>query len=241
MRRLRALSRLLDKYRRAVALVDPRPARYVGAVRELKLASMYTFVASAVLAVVYALGLLDPSDPLASMVAVIALTAPWLRILDSVSRASSMEKTAEQELAYAVIASASVSKTGLELSDFLRYVSGSRVFRRLKLLGERYASLSELSGYESATSYFSRLFPGKTSLLLSGYATSLNSGTALHLLRDKAYEHAEGISLEVERPVNNRVMLAMIMLVFFGVAPVMLLSVSMLQSLALNRGSPSPV
>jgi hypothetical protein len=148
-----------------------------------------------------------------------------------------MEKTAEQELAYAVIASASVSKTGLELSDFLRYVSGSRVFRGLRLLGERYASLSELFGYESAMSYFSRLFPGKTSLLLSGYATSLNSGTALHLLRDKAYEHAEGISLEVERAVNNRVMLAMIMLVFFGVAPVMLLSVSMPQSLALTGGS----
>ena len=99
------LSRLRDKYRRAVALVDPRPARYVGAVREPKLASTYTLAASAVLAVVHALGLLDPSDPLAATVAAIALTAPWLRILDSVSRASSMEKTAEQELAYALTSS----------------------------------------------------------------------------------------------------------------------------------------
>jgi hypothetical protein len=140
------LNRLLDRYRRAVALVDPRPARYVGAVRELKLASMYTLAASAVLAVVHALGLLDPSDPLVATVAVIALTAPWLRILDSVSRASTMVKAAEQELAYAVIASASVSKTGLELSEFLRYVSGSKVFRGLRLLGERYSSLSELFG-----------------------------------------------------------------------------------------------
>jgi len=234
------LSRLLDKYRRAVALVDPRPARYVGAVRELKLASMYTLAASAVLAVVHALGLLDPSDPLVATVAAIALTAPWLRILDSVSRASSMVKAAEQELAYAVIASASVSKTGLELSDFLRYVPGSRVFRGLRLLGERYASLSELFGYESAMSYLSRLFPGKTRLLLSGYAASLNSGTALHYLRDRAYEHAKGISLEVERAVNNRVMLAMVMLVFFGVAPVMLLSVSMLQSVSIEQGVSEP-
>jgi hypothetical protein len=77
-------------------------------------------------------------------------------------------------------------------------------------------------------SYLSRLFPGKTRLLLSRYAASLNSGTAPHYLRDRAYEHAKGISLEVERAVGNRVMLAMIMLVFFGVAPVMLLSVSML-------------
>jgi hypothetical protein len=201
---------------------------------------MYTLAASAVLAVVYALGLLDPSDPLTSTVAVIALTAPWLRILDSVSRASSMEKTAEQELAYAVIASVSVSRTGLELSDFLRYVSGSRVFQGLRLLGERYASLSELFGYESAMSYLSRLFPGKTRLLLSGYTASLNSGTALHYLRDRAYEHAKGISLEVERTVNNRVMLAMIMLVFFGVAPVMLLLVSMLQSVSIEQGVSEP-
>lgn len=86
----------------------------------------------------------------------------------------------------------------------------------------------------------SRLFPGKTRLLLSGYAASLNSGTAPHYLRDRAYEHAKGISLEVERAVGNRVMLAMIMLVFFGVAPVMLLSVSMLQSVSIEEGVSEP-
>jgi hypothetical protein len=40
--------------------------------------------------------------------------------------------------------------------------------------------------------------------------------------------------------VNNRVMLAMIMLVFFGVAPVMLLLVSMLQSVSIEQGVSEP-
>jgi len=53
-------------------------------------------------------------------------------------------------------------------------------------------------------------------------------------LRDRAYAQAKGISLEVERSINGRVVLAMIMLVFFGVAPVVLLSVSMLQSVSIE-------
>jgi len=234
------LNRLLDKYRRSIVLVNPSPARYIGATRELRLALLSTLAILALYGPVVLTGLLDSSDPLIAVLLVLALLASWFRIIDAVTTAGNLKKVVEQELAYAVIASAGVSKTGLELSEFLRYVSGSRVFRGLRLLGERYASLSELFGYESAMSYLSRLFPGKTRLLISGYAASLNSGTALHYLRDRAYEHTKGISLEVERAVNNRVMLAMIMLVFFGVALVMLLSASMLQSVSIEQGVSEP-
>ena len=240
MRWPRTLGRLVEGYRRSIALVDPRPARYTGAVRELEVATALTIVAGAVYVAAVFAGLLNPLDPLSLTLLATGLTAPWFKAVDTVASASALRKSAEQELSYAVITAASVSRTGLELSDFLKHASNSRLFRGLRLLGERYAGLSELFGYERAMSYLARLFPGRTRLLLSGYTSSLNSGTALYYLRDKAYEYFKGIALEVERAVGNRVVLAMMMMVFFGVAPMVLLAVGMLQTVSVEEGLAEP-
>jgi hypothetical protein len=226
---------IVDRYRRAIALVDPRPERYVSAGREFKLAVLYTLVLVSALVLLSSLGVLDLLDPLVVMASLLLALLPWLKIVDSFSTASKIKKSAEQELVYAVIAAASVSRTGLELSELLRYVGASRVFRGLRVLGDRYASLSELFGYEQAMGYLARLFPGRTRLLLAGYTSSLNSGTALYYLRDRAYEYTRTLSIEIDRSVNYRVLVAMLMIVFFGVTPSLLLAVTMLQHVGLEE------
>ena len=226
---------LVDKYRRAIALVDPRPERYVSAEREFKLILSYTLVVTSTLVVLYSLSILDFSDPLTITVSLLVALLPWLKIIDSLSTASKIRKSAEQELIYAVIAAASVSRTGLELSELLRYAGASRVFRGLRVLGDRYASLSELFGYEQSMGYLARLFPGRTRLLLAGYTSALNSGTALYYLRDRAYEYTRTMSFEIDRSVNFRVIVAMLMIVFFGITPSLLLAVTMLQQVGLEE------
>jgi hypothetical protein len=226
---------IVDRYRRVIALVDPRPERYVSAGREFKLAVLYTLVVVSTLLFLSSLGVLDLLNPLVITTSLLVVLLPWFKIIDSFSTASKIKRSAEQELVYAVIAAASVSRTGLELSELLRYVSVSRVFRGLRVLGDRYTSLSELFGYEQAMGYLARLFPGRTRLLLAGYTSSLNSGTALYYLRDRAYEYTRTLSIEVDRSVNYRVLVAMLMIVFFGIAPSLLLAVAMLQHVGLEE------
>lgn len=229
------LESIVNKYRHVIALVDPRPSRYISAGREFKLTALYTIIVASTLVILCSLHILDFSEPLTITVSLLVVLLPWLKIIDSFSTASKIRRSAEQELVYAVIASASVSRTGLELSELLRYVNTSRVFRGLRVLGDRYASLSELFGYEQSMGYLARLFPGRTRLLLAGYTSALNSGTALYYLRDRAYEYTRTLSLEVDRSVNYRVLVAMLMIVFFGVAPSLLLAVVMLQQVGLEE------
>jgi len=70
------LGRLVEKYRRSIALVNPRPAKYTGATRELKIALLSTLAIVALYGLAVLTGLLDSSDPLITVLLVLALLAP---------------------------------------------------------------------------------------------------------------------------------------------------------------------
>jgi len=103
--------KLREKYRRSGALVDPRPERYLGADKELKLSVCMTLVAAAFLLILtYYFGYIDASNPIIIGL-VLVVVAPWLRVVDVLFSANNLKRDAEEELSYAVIASASVSRT----------------------------------------------------------------------------------------------------------------------------------
>ncbi|MEM4005719.1 MAG: hypothetical protein QXM43_08835 [Desulfurococcaceae archaeon] len=116
---------------------------------------------------------------------VASILAPWVKVIDTVSGASSLRKRIGQELVFLVVASASVSKTGLELAEMLNYVVNSRVFKGVKAIGERFTQLSSLFGHNQALHMLLRMVSGKIGLLAE-YSALLSTGTALYLLRDRA-------------------------------------------------------
>jgi len=151
------LESIEDKYKRVVATVNPDIRRYINAGRELRLAIYSSTVLLFTIITLYFMNILDFSDPLFIVIATILILAPWLKVIDTIAGVSSLRKRIEQELVFLVVASAAVSKTGLELAEMLKYVSSSRVFKGLRALGERFVQLSNLFGSSQAMHMLSRI------------------------------------------------------------------------------------
>lgn len=71
-------------------------------------------------------------DPLLTVVATALILMAWLKIPDTIANISPLRKREEQELTFLLVASASVSKTRLELAEMLRYTANAMSSRALK-------------------------------------------------------------------------------------------------------------
>ncbi|MEM0235988.1 hypothetical protein [Thermofilum sp.] len=234
------LKQLEDKYKRVVATVNPDVKKYVNAGRELRLSLYSTLLVTATVTTLYYMRILDFSDSLTTVLITALILAPWVKVIDTVSSVSSLRKKIEQELAFLLVASAAVSKTGLELAEMLKYVSSSRVFKGLRALGERFAQLSNLFGSSQAMHMLSRIASGKTRLLLTEYAASLSSGTALYLLRDRASDIVKSAAVDADRAVQSRVVFGLMLTIAFGIAPSLLVGMMMLQSISIEGSVVEP-
>lgn len=223
-----------------MATVSPDVRRYVNAGRELRVAIYSSITSSTVITTLYFMNILDFSDPLLALMVVALILLPWLKILDTTANISSLRKRIEQELAFLIVAAASVSKTGLELADMLRYVSSSRVFKGVRALGERFVQLSNLFGSNQAMHMLSRIVSGKTRLLLTEYAASLSSGTALYLIRDRASDIVKTAAVDADRAVQSRIVIGLMLTIAFGIAPSLIVGMLMLQSIGIEGSIAEP-
>ncbi|MEM1690866.1 MAG: hypothetical protein QXF05_04805 [Thermofilaceae archaeon] len=228
------LKQLEDKYKRAVATVNPDVKKYVNAGRELRLSIYSTLIVTVAVVTLYHMRVLDFSDSLTTVLITALVLAPWVKVIDTVSTASSLRRKIEQELVFLVVASASVSKTGLELAEMLKYVANSRVFRGVKAIGERFTQLSSLFGHNQALQMLSRMTSGRTRLFLTEYSASLSTGTALYLLRDRASDAVKTSAVDVDRAVQSRIVLGLMLTIGFGIAPSLAVGMMMLQSISIE-------
>ncbi|MEM0004574.1 MAG: hypothetical protein QXN97_04500 [Desulfurococcaceae archaeon] len=234
------LRQLEDKYKRIVAMVNPDVKKYVNAGRELRLSVYSTLIITVTVITLYHMRILDFSDSLTTVLITALILAPWVKVIDTASSVSSLRKKIEQELAFLLVASAAVSKTGLELAEMLKYASSSRVFKGLRALGERFVQLSNLFGSSQAMQMLSRIASGKTRLLLTEYAASLSSGTALYLLRDRASDIVKSAAVDADRAVQSRVVFGLMLTIAFGIAPSLLVGMAMLQSISVEGSIVEP-
>lgn len=232
MKELKPLSTLEEKYRRAIITMDPGVKKYAEASRDVKLALTTTLASTLLIAL---LRVLCIEDSLAFILASSPALVMWLRILDAFTSVSNLRRRLEQELPFVTVAAASVSKTGLELADLLKYLVNSKAFKASRALGERFTALADFFGRNKALQMLSRMASGKARLLLSEYSASLSTGTALHFIRDIAMDAVKTAFVEVDRALQLRSMIATLMVVFYGLTPGLALGLAMLQSTSLDE------
>ena len=233
------LGSLVDKYRRSLALAYADVRRYSRARRDVEEALALTAVSAAVPVALYYLGLLQDPVLLATVGACLAVAA-WARVLDAVTRVSSVRRGLEEEVPFAVLMAAAASRTGLELVEALRYLSNSRTLRAFGELGRRFYTLSETLGASEGLRLLSRLAGGRCRLLLAEYSAALNAGIALQQLRDRASDFVRSVGVQVSRALDTRVAVATMTSMVLTVAPVLLISVSTLMGLEVATGTITP-
>ena len=202
-------------------------------------ALLLTVVAAAVPVTVYYLGLLQDPVLLAAVGACLAVAA-WARVLDAVTRVSSVRRGLEEEVPFAVLVAAAASRTGLELVEVLRYLSGSRALRAFGELGRRFYALSDALGASEGLRLLSRLAGGRCRLLLAEYSAALSAGIALQQLRDRASDFVRSVGVYVSRALDTRVAAATLTSMVLTVAPVLLISMSTLMGLEVTTGTITP-
>ncbi|MGB9726313.1 MAG: hypothetical protein ACP5I2_07385 [Fervidicoccaceae archaeon] len=229
------LKSLEEKYMHLIAVSDPNLRKYRNAGKEVGLTFYSSLFSSALLLAFYlAFGNID------LMTALLILALPLLlifKILNTAFSIQSLRKNVEQEFAFLLIASASVSKTGLELSEYLKFSANSKAMKGIKAIGERFVQLSELFGNNEAFHYISNILGGRARQLLNEYASSLSSGTALYMLRDRANDMVKNAQVELEKSIQSRIMLALLLIALLGMAPSMITGFFALQSFSLTEGS----
>jgi hypothetical protein len=229
------LRSLEERYRRSVALAYADVRRYVRAGGELRQAVALTVLAVAVPLALYYLGILQ--DPLFLAVVGAGLgVAVWVRVLDTVTRVSSVRRRLEEELPFAVLMAAAASRTGLELVEALRYLGNSRALRAFGELGRRFYSLSDALGASEGLRLLARLAGGRTRLMLAEYSAALSAGIALQQLRDRASDFVRSVGAQVARSLDARVAAATVVSMVLTVAPVLLISFSTLTGLDIATG-----
>ncbi|MEM0093677.1 MAG: hypothetical protein QW753_04825 [Thermofilum sp.] len=227
------LDRVVERYRRVVALVSGDVRRYRSASKEFKTALCLTPLSLAIPLALYHSGVLRDADLLVPLGMLLGVAA-WLRVLDTVTALQSLRRRLEEELPFFALAAAAASRTGLEPVELLRFLANSRVFQAFKELGKRFWGLSEAFGSSEGLSMLSRIAGGRVRLFLSEYSASLASGTALQHLRDRAVDFVKTVAVDVGRALSNRVVAATATSMGFSVAPVILISVATLHSVSVE-------
>jgi len=224
----------VERYRHVVAIVTGDLRRYRRASEELKTALCLTPLAVMLPATLYYLRVLQDLTLLPILGLSLGLAA-WARVIDTVASLSSFRRKLDEELPFYTLTAVAVSRTGLEPVELLKFLSESRVLNAFRELGRRFWSFSEVFGSSEGLSMLSRLAGGRVRLFLTEYASALSSGTALQHLRDRVADFVRSASLDVERSLWGRMTVAVITSTFFGVAPVILISVTFLYTASLDE------
>jgi hypothetical protein len=218
---------VIRKYRRYVALVDPRIEKYVNAEKELRQALTLAPI-SLTPAILYYIGVLDTDPALIASLSALILVLSTFRVLETLTSITSISRGLDDELPFATLVAAAASKTGLEFVDFLRFASTSKVFKSFRFLGERFVKLAEVLGVAGALTTLSKIASGKTKYFLTEYSLALNSGTALTQLRDAASDYVKTIYAQVVKSVNFRINAGLTACVALTTGPLVSISMTFL-------------
>jgi len=221
------ISEIEEKYKHAVALTAAGIEEYRKAGREVREA-FATAMISGLLALVFFFLRIDV--PFAPLLASAPLLPSIWKIAKRIATYSDLKKRVEEELPFLIVASASVSKTGLELAEALKFSSNSRSMKGIKVLGERFVRLSELLGMAESLRFLLRMTGKKARGVLVDYIASLGSGAASIMLKERAREVMKDAEAEVEKGIQSRTMLSVLMIVLLGMAPSLLIGFQNLQS-----------
>ncbi|MEM1606389.1 MAG: hypothetical protein QXW41_09115 [Fervidicoccaceae archaeon] len=217
----------MERYKKIVGLATGDIRRYRRASEEIKTAIYLTPLSVTLPLVLYYLEVLRDLALLTIIGISLGLVA-WFRVIDTITSLQSFRRRLEEELPFFTLTAAAVSRTGLEPVELLRFLANSEVFQAFKELGKRFWSLSEAFGSSEGLSMLSRLTGGRVRLFLSEYSANMSSGTALQYLRDRAADFMKTVAVEVERSLSFRMSLALLVSMFFSVAPVLMIGMSML-------------
>jgi len=218
------LDKIIRKYRRYVALVNPRIEKYANAERELRQALILAPISLAP-AVLHYVGVLGADPALITSLSALIFVLSTYRVLETLTSITSINKGLDGELPFATLVAAAASKTGLEFAEFLRFASSSKIFKSFKFLSERFVKLADVLGVVGALTTLSKITSGKTKYFLLEYSLALNSGTALTQLRDAAADYVKTIYSQVVKSINFRINAGLITCVALTIGP--LVSVSM--------------
>ena len=231
------LSSFVEKYRKVVALVTGDIRRYRRASKEIKTAIYSTPLSVMLPLVLYYLEVLrDPT--LLTIISISLGLVTWFRVIDTITSLQSFRGRLEEELPFFVLEAAAASRTGLEVVELLGFLTSSKAFQAFKELGRRFWGLSEAFGSSEGLTMLSRLAGGRVRLFLTEYSASLASGTALQHLRDRAMDFVKTVAVEVERALGTRTGMAIMVSMFFSVAPIILISMTTLFTTSIEGGVP---
>ncbi|MFP3269033.1 MAG: hypothetical protein RXO29_05545 [Desulfurococcales archaeon] len=232
------LESIEEKYRKIIASSSSEIKNYRSAGKRLKTAVLATLTSS--ISIIYYIVLFSGSSYLFAFSLIIPAVMFWLYVLDSLVKVSSSRKKAEEELYFIMVASASISKTGLELADALAFFSNSKIFEAANHLGKRFSRLSEMYGVAEALGILSKSVGGRLKLLMNEYIASLSSGTALYMLKDRANDIVKSEEDRAERSIQLRITLSLLITAVLGIAPSLISGIMALQSFAFLESQSEP-
>ncbi|MDK6029289.1 hypothetical protein QPL79_07935 [Ignisphaera sp. 4213-co] len=229
---------VISRYRRLVALATGNLGRYKKAFEEIRTALLLTPVAFVVPLLLAFLGGLQDTLMLVFLGTGLGISI-WIKVIDTLTSISSYRKKLDEELPFFVLEATAVSKTGLEPVELLKFITNSKVLYAFSELGKRFLGLFEIYGVFESLSFLSRLAGDRTRLFLSEYLASLSSGTALQYLRDRAMDFVKGIAVNVERALNSKITISILIAILFSIAPVILISMSTMFMVNIEQGTVS--
>lgn len=221
------LDRVVERYKKVVVLVTGDIKRYKKATKEIKIAIYLTPLTFVLPLALYHLGILH--DKVFLIILGIGTGfSIWIKIVDTITLLQSLRKRLEEELPFFILMAAAVSRTGLEVIELLKFLSKSRIFIAFKELGKRFYGLYEVFGSSEGLSILAKLSSGRVRLFFVEYASALSTGVALQHLRDRAIDYIKSMAIDIDKVLSSRIVVAMIVSIFFSVVPVLLISVSLL-------------
>ncbi|MEM0060820.1 MAG: hypothetical protein QXR92_03210 [Fervidicoccaceae archaeon] len=234
--KLRISHKLRESCRRHLISLYPGVEEYAGARRRLKILCILT--ATSLVMISIELAFRASAFPLLIPLLLFPILTA-LEISAAFVRKALLNERLEQELPFLVVASASFSRTGLELSELLEHVAKSSVFRGARMIGEKYIILSRLFGRNQALNFISKIISGKSRFLLSEYSVSLLIGTSVQFLRERAGDILKSSETMVDRAIQLRATIAMIAIVLYGLFPSILIGMAFIQSMSISESENS--